>query len=67
MRTRWVFGQTVTFIKISLKAYYCFMISFEKDQQKPEYAWAFTCMQGHIQDFYNGVSISIKLQEYIWN
>ena len=24
-------------------------------------------MQGRIQDFYNGVSISKKLQEYIWD
>ena len=23
--------------------------------------------QGHTQDFYNGVSTSKKLQEYIWN
>ena len=29
--------------------------------------YSLIAFQGCIQDFYNGVSISKKLQEYIWN
>ena len=35
---------TMLFIKIWLKAYNCFIISFEKNQHNTEYAWEFICM-----------------------